>query len=52
MLLEKPLLYHHKNLSLWLGSEYTSHDFTILLAFNETIHQTSCIDTPQEDGVV
>lgn len=34
-----------------LGGEYTSNDFTKLLASNDTIHQSSCVDTPQINGV-
>jgi len=34
-----------------LEGEYTSNDFITLLASNETIHVSSCIDTPQ-NGVV
>ncbi|KAJ9548119.1 hypothetical protein OSB04_020662 [Centaurea solstitialis] len=34
-----------------LGREYTSNDFTLLLASDGTIHQSSCTDTPQQNGV-
>ena len=34
-----------------LGGEYTSHAFTDLLALDGTIHQTSCTDTPEQNGV-
>ncbi|CAJ2675738.1 unnamed protein product [Trifolium pratense] len=34
-----------------LGGEYTSNKFSELLAFDGTIHQTSCTDTPQQNGV-
>ena len=34
-----------------LGGEYTSTDFSTLLASDGTIHQTSCTDTPQQNGV-
>jgi len=34
-----------------LGGEYTSNKFCELLALNETIHQTSCTDTPKQNGV-
>src|SRR5581483_7356680 len=34
-----------------LGGEYTSNDFTQLLASDGTIHQSSCTDTPQQNGV-
>lgn len=30
---------------------YTSNDITHLLASNGIIHQSSCSDTPQQDGV-
>ncbi|XP_047314470.1 uncharacterized protein LOC124918333 [Impatiens glandulifera] len=33
------------------GGEYTSNDFSQLLASDGTIHQTSCTDTPQQNGV-
>jgi hypothetical protein len=35
-----------------LGGEYTSNEFCQLLALNGTIHQTSCTDTPEQNGVV
>jgi len=50
--LKDPTLYYHKYLSLWLGGEYTSNNFTTLLTSNGTIHQTSCIDIPHQNGVV
>ena len=34
-----------------LGGEYTSNDFAQLLASDGTIHQSSCTDTPQQNGV-
>jgi len=34
-----------------LGGEYTSNKFCQLLALDGTIHQTSCIDTPKQNGV-
>jgi transposase InsO family protein len=34
-----------------LGGEYTSNKFFELLAYDGTIHQTSCTDTPQQNGV-
>lgn len=34
-----------------LGGEYTSNKFSELLDFDSTIHQTSCTDTPQHNGV-
>ncbi|CAJ2650750.1 unnamed protein product [Trifolium pratense] len=34
-----------------LGGEYTSNKFSELLAYDGTIHQTSCTDTPQQNGV-
>ena len=34
-----------------LDGEYTSNKFYQLLALDETIHQTSCIDTPEKNGV-
>jgi hypothetical protein len=34
-----------------LGGEYTSNIFSELLAYDGTIHQTSCTDTPQQNGV-
>jgi hypothetical protein len=34
-----------------LGGEYTSNKFCQLLALDETIHQTSCTDTPKQNGV-
>jgi hypothetical protein len=34
-----------------LGGEYTSNKFSELLTFDGTIHQTSCTDTPQQNGV-
>ena len=34
-----------------MGGEYTSHAFTDLLALDGTIHQTSCTDTPEQNGV-
>ncbi|PNX59211.1 hypothetical protein L195_g059576, partial [Trifolium pratense] len=33
------------------GGEYTSYKFSELLAYDGTIHQTSCTDTPQQKGV-
>ncbi|XP_073136981.1 uncharacterized protein [Henckelia pumila] len=35
-----------------LGGEYTYNNFSQLLASDGTIHQTSCTDTPQQNGVV
>ena len=35
-----------------MGGEYTSNKFLELLALDETIHQTSCTDTPEQSGVV
>ena len=34
-----------------LGGEYTSNKFCQLLALDRTIHQTSCTDTPEQNGV-
>jgi hypothetical protein len=34
-----------------LDGEYTSNKFYQLLALDETIHQTSCTDTPEKNGV-
>jgi hypothetical protein len=34
-----------------LGGEYTSNKFYKLLAWDGTIHQISCIDTPEQNGV-
>ena len=34
-----------------LGGEYTSNNFTQLLDFDGTIHQSSYTDTPRENGV-
>ena len=34
-----------------LGGEFTSNEFTKLLASDGTIHQSSCTDTPQQNGV-
>jgi hypothetical protein len=34
-----------------LGGEYTSNKFCELFALNGTIHQTSCTDTPKQNGV-
>ncbi|KAL8031837.1 hypothetical protein ABFX02_13G054300 [Erythranthe guttata] len=34
-----------------LGGEYTSNKFSELFASNETVHQTSCTDTPEQNGV-
>eukprot|EP00257_Ricinus_communis_P021104 XP_015580507.1 uncharacterized protein LOC107262007 [Ricinus communis] len=34
-----------------LGGEYTSHAFKDLLALDGTIYQTSCTDTPEQNGV-
>ncbi|XP_052625020.1 uncharacterized protein LOC111912222 [Lactuca sativa] len=34
-----------------LRGEYTSNDFTQLLASDGTIHQSSCTDTPHQNGV-
>ncbi|GKC24008.1 retrovirus-related pol polyprotein from transposon TNT 1-94 [Tanacetum coccineum] len=34
-----------------LGAGYTSNDFVGLLKSDGTIYQTSCIDTPQQNGV-
>jgi hypothetical protein len=35
-----------------LGGEYISNRFFELLTLDETIHQTSYIDTPEQNGVV
>jgi hypothetical protein len=35
-----------------LGREYTSNKFYQLFALDGTIHQTSCTDTPEQNGVV
>ncbi|GKA46039.1 retrovirus-related pol polyprotein from transposon TNT 1-94 [Tanacetum coccineum] len=35
-----------------LGGEYTSNDFVGLLESDGTLYQTSCTDTPQQNGVV
>ena len=34
-----------------LGGEYTSNKFYELFALDGTIHQTSCTDTPEQNGV-
>ena len=34
-----------------LGGEYTSHKFRELLALDGTLHQSSCTDTPEQNGV-
>ena len=34
-----------------LGGEFTSNDFNQLLAADGTVHQSSCTDTPQQNGV-
>jgi len=34
-----------------LDGEYTSNKFYQLLALDRTIHQTSCTDTPEQNGV-
>jgi hypothetical protein len=34
-----------------LGGEYTSNKFCQMLALDGTIHQTSCTDTPEQNGV-
>jgi len=34
-----------------LGREYTSNKFCQLLALDGTIHQTSCTDTPEQNGI-
>jgi len=34
-----------------LGGEYTSNKFYQLLSLDETINQTSCTDTPEQNGV-
>ena len=34
-----------------MGGEYTSNKFCELLALDGTIHQTSCTDTPEQNGV-
>lgn len=34
-----------------LGGEYTSNSFSQLLASDGTIHQSSCTDTPQQNGI-
>lgn len=35
-----------------LGGEYTSNKFSELFAYDGTIHQTSCNNTPLHNGVV
>jgi hypothetical protein len=35
-----------------LGGEYTSNKFCQLLALDKIIHQTSCTDIPEQNGVV
>lgn len=35
----------------YLDGEYTSNKFSEFLAFDGTNHQTSCTDTPQQNGV-
>jgi len=39
-------------LSNALGGEYTSNKFCKLIALDGTIHQTSCTNTPNQNGVV
>jgi len=34
-----------------LGGEYSFNDFTTLLSSNGAIHQTSCINTPIQNGI-
>ena len=34
-----------------LGGEYTSNEFSELLALDGTVHQSSCTDTPEQNGV-
>jgi len=34
-----------------LGGEYTSNKFCQMFALDGTIHQTSCTDTPEQNGV-
>lgn len=34
-----------------LGDEYTSNKLSYLLAYDNTIHQTSCIDTPYQNDI-
>ena len=34
-----------------LGGEYISNKFFQLLSLDETIHQTSCTDIPEQNGV-
>ena len=34
-----------------LGGEYTSNQFCELLTLDGTLHQTSCTDTPEQNGV-
>ncbi|KAL5738844.1 hypothetical protein ACOSP7_031605 [Xanthoceras sorbifolium] len=34
-----------------LGGEYTSNKFCELLAFDGTVHQSSCIDTPEQNDI-
>jgi len=34
-----------------LGGEYTSNKFYQMFALDGTIHQTSCTDTPEQNGV-
>jgi hypothetical protein len=35
-----------------LGGQFTSNKFCDLVALDGTIHQTSCTDTPEQNGVV
>ena len=35
-----------------MGGEYTSNKFLELLALDGTMQQTSCMDTPEQNGVV
>ncbi|XP_050213155.1 uncharacterized protein LOC126664688 [Mercurialis annua] len=53
-------VYHIPSLTLNLasvgqicdnGGEYTSHAFKELLSLDGTIYQTSCIDTPEQNGI-
>ncbi|KAJ9557693.1 hypothetical protein OSB04_012307, partial [Centaurea solstitialis] len=45
------LMKRRSDFLLVYRGEYTSNDFTQLLASDGTIHQSSCTDTPQQNGV-